>query len=102
MAPVVPGPSRWRESQTKNATSITYASVLQPCTNSAPLVSRPSLKNVRHRQMLPIFGAIRARGITTLAGIADELTRQKWPTARGAESWSMMAVSNILKRTRSK
>ena len=47
-------------------------------------------------------GAIRARGITTLAGIADELTRQKWPTARGAESWSMMAVSNILKRTRSK
>jgi hypothetical protein len=36
-----------------------------------------------------------------MTGIADELTRQKWPTARGAESWSMMAVSNILKRTRS-
>jgi len=24
--------------------------------------------------------------------------RQKWPTARGAEAWSMMAVSNILER----
>jgi DNA invertase Pin-like site-specific DNA recombinase len=53
-------------------------------------------------KMLPIIDAIRARGITTLAGIADELTRQKWPTARGAESWSMMAVSNILKRVRPK
>jgi hypothetical protein len=51
-------------------------------------------------KMVPIIDAIRARGITTLAGIADGLTRQKWPTARSAESWSMMAVSNILKRTR--
>jgi hypothetical protein len=33
---------------------------------------------------------IRARGIMTLAGIADELTRQKWSTARGAENWSMI------------
>jgi DNA invertase Pin-like site-specific DNA recombinase len=49
-------------------------------------------------KMLPAIDAIRARGIITLAGIADELTRQKWPTARGAEVWSMMAVSNILKR----
>ena len=52
-------------------------------------------------KMLPIIDAIRARGITTLAGIADELTRQKGPTARGVEGWSMMAASNILKRIRS-
>jgi hypothetical protein len=51
--------------------------------------------------MLPIIDAIRARGITTLAGIADELTRQKGATARGVEGWSMMAASNILKRIRS-
>jgi DNA invertase Pin-like site-specific DNA recombinase len=49
-------------------------------------------------RMLPVITAIKARGIVTLAGIAEELTRQKWPTARGADAWSMMAVSNILKR----
>jgi hypothetical protein len=36
--------------------------------------------------------------MTTLRSISDELTRQKWTTARGADAWSMMAVSNILKR----
>jgi DNA invertase Pin-like site-specific DNA recombinase len=49
-------------------------------------------------KMLPVIHAIRSRGITTLQGIANELTRQKWPTARGADAWSMMAVSGILKR----
>jgi len=49
-------------------------------------------------RMLPIIEAVRARGMTTLQAIADELTRQKWPTARGADAWSMMAVSNIMKR----
>jgi hypothetical protein len=51
-------------------------------------------------RMLPIIEAIQARGMTTLQAIADELTRQKWPTARGVDAWSMMAVSNILKRTK--
>lgn len=49
-------------------------------------------------KMLPVIDAIRARGIATLAGIAEELTRQRWPTAQGVDSWSMMSVSNILKR----
>jgi DNA invertase Pin-like site-specific DNA recombinase len=49
-------------------------------------------------KMLPVIDAIRARGVTTLQGIADELTRQRWPTARGADAWSMVAVSSILKR----
>jgi hypothetical protein len=48
--------------------------------------------------MLPIIEAVRARGMTTLQAIADELTRQNWPTARGADAWSMMALSNIMKR----
>jgi len=51
--------------------------------------------------MLPTIEAIRARGITTLTGIAEELTRQKWAAARGGDIWTPMAVSNILKRTRS-
>jgi DNA invertase Pin-like site-specific DNA recombinase len=49
-------------------------------------------------KMLPVIDAVRSRGITTLEAIAGELTRQKWPTARGADAWSMMAVSGILKR----
>jgi DNA invertase Pin-like site-specific DNA recombinase len=49
-------------------------------------------------KMLPVIDSIRARGMTTLQAIADELTRQKWPTARGADTWSMMAVRGILKR----
>ena len=67
---------------------------------AASLAARKKAADEFAAKMLPIIDAIRGRGITTLAGIADELTRQKWPTARGAESWSMMAVSNILKRTR--
>ena len=51
-------------------------------------------------KMLPIIDAIRARALTTLAAIADELMRQKWPTARGGEVWTPMAVSNLLKRKR--
>jgi DNA invertase Pin-like site-specific DNA recombinase len=50
-------------------------------------------------KMRPIVDAIRARGIVTLQGIADELTRQKWPTARGSDAWSMVAVATVLKRT---
>jgi hypothetical protein len=40
-------------------------------------------------KMLTLIAGIRSRGIVTLAGIVEELTRQKWPTA-----WSMTAVSN--------
>ena len=52
-------------------------------------------------KMPPIINAMRARGVTTLAGIAEEFTRPKWPTAPSAESWSMTVVSKILKRARS-
>jgi DNA invertase Pin-like site-specific DNA recombinase len=49
-------------------------------------------------RMLPVIDAIRERGITTLQGIADELTRQKWPTSRGGDHWAISVVSSILKR----
>jgi hypothetical protein len=49
-------------------------------------------------KMLPIIADIQNRGVVKLAEIASELTRQKWKTASGAETWSMMAVSRILKR----
>jgi hypothetical protein len=45
-----------------------------------------------------IYGLMRkARGVTTLTGIAEELNRQKWATARGG-TWDAKTVSNILKR----
>jgi DNA invertase Pin-like site-specific DNA recombinase len=51
-------------------------------------------------RMLPVIQAIQGRGIVTLAGIAGELERQKWPTARGSSHWSLGSVRNILMRQR--
>jgi DNA invertase Pin-like site-specific DNA recombinase len=48
-------------------------------------------------KMLPVIDGIRARGIVTLTGIAEELTRQNWSTARG-RAWDAKTVSNLLKR----
>ena len=49
-------------------------------------------------KMLPVVDAIRARGLTTLQQIADELTRQRWKTARGGDEWTPTAVRNLLLR----
>jgi hypothetical protein len=49
--------------------------------------------------MLPIIRDIQARGIVSLKDIAAELTRQKWPTARGQSEWSLVGVKRILERT---
>jgi DNA invertase Pin-like site-specific DNA recombinase len=49
-------------------------------------------------KMLPVVDAIRARGLTTLQQIADELTRQRWKTSRGADEWTPAAVRNLLLR----
>jgi DNA invertase Pin-like site-specific DNA recombinase len=51
-------------------------------------------------KMLPIIADVRARGMVTLQAIANELTRLKWPTARGADAWSPMTVRAILTRQR--
>jgi DNA invertase Pin-like site-specific DNA recombinase len=49
-------------------------------------------------KMLPVVDAIQARGLTTLQQIADELARQRWKTARGADEWTPIAVRNLLMR----
>jgi len=51
-------------------------------------------------KMFPIIADVRARGMVTLQAIADELTRLRWPTARGADTWSPMTVRAILMRQR--
>jgi len=49
-------------------------------------------------KMMPIIDAIRARGVTTLQGIAEELVRMNWKTARGGDEWTATAVRNLLMR----
>jgi hypothetical protein len=49
-------------------------------------------------KMLPVIDGVRARGITTLQGIGDELRRLQWKKPRGGEDWSPTDVRNLLKR----
>ena len=67
--------------------------------------SRLSLGELVRRQadqraasMQPLIEEIRASGIVTLAGIADELNRRAVPTARGRK-WYPGTVLNLLRRT---
>jgi len=48
---------------------------------------------------LPIIREIQASGVSTLRGVARALTARGIPSARGT-SWSPVAVSNIIKRSR--
>jgi DNA invertase Pin-like site-specific DNA recombinase len=69
-----------------------------PKGSAAGVAARKAKADEFAARMLPIIEAIQARGMITLQAIADELTRQKWPTVRGADAWSKVAVSDILKR----
>ena len=70
-----------------------------------PTVQRKASKRgaeVRHnkaiaraRDLAPIIDEIRKRGITTLRGIAGELNRRGFPTARGGE-WPATQVMRVL------
>jgi hypothetical protein len=46
----------------------------------------------------PIIAEIRAAGVTTLRGIADELNRRGVPTAAGPRQWHPAQVSRVLRR----
>jgi DNA invertase Pin-like site-specific DNA recombinase len=46
--------------------------------------------------MLPVVRELQAAGITSLRGIARELTRRGIPTPRNAGSWSATQVRNLL------
>jgi hypothetical protein len=47
---------------------------------------------------MPIVDALRASGVTTLAGIADALNAHGVPTTRGGR-WHVSTVMNLLKRS---
>jgi hypothetical protein len=46
----------------------------------------------------PIIAEIRAAGVTTLQGIADELNRRGIPTAAGRGQWQAVQVARVLRR----
>ncbi len=64
---------------------------------SASVTTRQARAADRAADLLPIIVELRAEGVTTLAALAVALTERGIPTARGAERWSAMQVSRVLK-----
>jgi hypothetical protein len=60
---------------------------------------RKALANVRAADLAPIIAELQASGITTLRGIASELTRRGVPTALGRR-WHAQTVNEVLRRLR--
>jgi len=58
--------------------------------------ARAEAARERASQVLPLVREIRAIGITSLAGIARELTRRGVPTPRGAGAWQAVQVARVL------
>jgi DNA invertase Pin-like site-specific DNA recombinase len=52
----------------------------------------------RARDLAPVIAEIRAAGVTSLGGIAKELSARRIPTARGGSVWAEVQVSRVLQR----
>lgn len=63
--------------------------------------SRAAMARERAAQVLPVIQGIMAAGITSLAGIARELTQRGVPTPRGAGEWQAVQVQRTLKAAES-
>jgi hypothetical protein len=59
--------------------------------------ARAEAARERAAQVLPVIQGIMAAGITSLAGIARELTQRGVPTPRGAGAWQAVQVARVLK-----
>ena len=58
--------------------------------------ARAEAARERASQVIPLVREIRAIGITSLAGIARELTQRGVPTPRGAGAWQAVQVARVL------
>jgi DNA invertase Pin-like site-specific DNA recombinase len=58
--------------------------------------ARAEAARERASQVLPLVREIQAVGITSLAGIARELTQRGVPTPRGAGTWQAVQVARVL------
>ena len=52
----------------------------------------------RAADLSPVIAEVRAAGVTTLRGIADELNRRGIPTAAGRGKWGPVQVTRVLAR----
>jgi len=52
----------------------------------------------RAGDLAPVIKELRARGVTSLNGIAAALTERGIPTARGGAEWSAVQVARVLAR----
>ena len=58
--------------------------------------ARKASAEARGADLAPILADMRAKGITSLGGLARALTEAGIPTARGATTWSPMQVSRLV------
>ena len=64
---------------------------------AASVVTRQAKASSRATDLLPIIAELRADGAKSLAQLAEALTERGIPTSRGADRWSPMQVSRVLK-----
>jgi DNA invertase Pin-like site-specific DNA recombinase len=65
---------------------------------AAGRAARVELSRARAADLAPIIGELRRAGITTLGGIARELTARRIPTARGGKKWAEVQVARVLSK----
>jgi DNA invertase Pin-like site-specific DNA recombinase len=58
--------------------------------------ARAETARERAGQVLPMIRELQAAGITSLAGIARELSKRGVPTPRGAGAWQAVQVARVL------
>ncbi len=64
---------------------------------AAGRAARQGKAMARAADVRPIITSLRAEGVTSLAQLAAALTERGIPTSRGADRWSPMQVSRVLK-----
>jgi hypothetical protein len=52
----------------------------------------------RAAKLAPVLKALRAKGVTTLTGVADALNKRGIRTPRGGGQWRATQVARVLKR----
>ncbi len=64
---------------------------------AAGVAARQGKAAARAADVAPIIAGLRAEGVTSLAQLAAALTQRGIPTSRGADRWSPMQVSRVLR-----
>ncbi len=73
-----------------------FAAIADRGAQQAARRARPSGHGTRGRRR-PIIAELQAEGVTSLGQLAAALTERGIPTSRGADRWSPMQVSRVLK-----